>query len=691
MCLATHQALDFPVYLLVIRLTLRLTLLVPQNILTDLFINNFYILPDTILKPHTLKLFLLLALVVLSACDTQPSKPDAGPTDATKPVTEKQATLTEEAERLLSLAEDSDTDEEQFRYRALAAHLYIEADKIALAQLQLDILIQKQQQQPATDETSARIEKATISLLTAAIAIAKEDAKLASEVISDTRPVTREQQIRYYELKADLDFLSGKYMYVVDRRVQLDGYLTDEKARSANNRKIWAALSNLSTTQLNNQRSKNATINGWLDLARVIRSGQQNISKLEDDLLDWGTRHPSHPVNESFLPELINIYQANISERKQIAVILPMQGDLSQVTENIKNGILSAYFYDVNTAVKPEIRFYDSSDKELSFRQVYQQAIDDGATNIIGPLDKVIINQLAQQQELDVPVLTLNYSEKAFNTTDNLFQFGLSPEDEAHQVAELAFKQNKKYAAVFYPDSDWGKRLSQAFTEKYTQLGGHVISQADYATDTNDYRRPIRALFNLDQSSIRHRKVENTIGKKAISESYRRQDIDMIFLAATPRSARSIMPSFKFHHASDLPVYSSSHVYTGKIDKELDRDLNGLVFCDMPWVLQNNSSSLSKVFIKNWPQQVSFTRLFALGVDAYHLVYNLDYLENRDFAFYDGLTGNIQLDENNRITRKLLWARFEKGKPVYFEPTVLDNTVSKQITAGEQEDTSTTN
>ncbi len=683
MCLAPHQALDFPVYLLVIRLTLRLTLLVPQNILTVLYINNFYILPDTILKPHTLKLFLLLAIIVLSACDTQPSKPDAGPTEATKPVTEKQATLTEEAERLLSLAEDSDTDEEQFRYRALAAHLYIEADKVALAQAQLDILIQKQQQRPAIDETSARIEKATISLLTAAIAIAKKDAKLASEVISETRPVTREQQIRYYELQADLDFLSGKYMHVVDRRVQLDGYLTDEKARSTNNRKIWAALSNLSTIQLNNQSSKNATINGWLDLARVIRSGQQNISKLEDDLLDWGTRHPSHPVNESFLPELINIYQANISERKQIAVILPMQGDLSQVTENIKNGILSAYFYDVNTAVKPEIRFYDSSDKELSFRQVYQQAIDDGATNIIGPLDKVIINQLAQQQELDVPVLTLNYSEKAFNTTDNLFQFGLSPQDEAHQVAELAFRQNKKYAAVFYPDSDWGKRLSQAFTEKYTQLGGHVISQADYATDTNDYRRPIRALFNLDQSSIRHRKVENTIGKKAISESHRRQDIDMIFLAATPRSARSIMPSFKFHHASDLPVYSSSHVYTGKIDKELDRDLNGLVFCDMPWVLQN-SSSLSKVFIKNWPQQASFTRLFALGIDAYHLVYNLDYLENRDFAFFDGQTGNIQLDENNRITRKLLWARFEKGKPVYFEPPVSDNTVSKQTKAGEQ-------
>ena len=640
---------------------------------------NFYNLPDTILKSYTLKLFLFLAIAVLSACDTQPVKPDEEPIEGAKPVTEQQATLTEEAERLLELAQDSDTDAEQFKYRALAAHLYIEANKVELAQAQLDILSEKQQSRPAADETSAKIEAATVSLLSAKIAIAHKEADLAKQIISEIKPVTRDQQIIYYELKADLDFLTGKYMHAVDRRVQLDGYMTDDKAKNRNNRKIWAALSSLSTTQLNSQRSNNETINGWLDLARVIRSGQQNISKLEDDLLDWGTRHPAHPVNESFLPELISIYQSDVSDKKHIAVILPMQGDLSNVTTNIKNGILSAYFNDTNTAVKPVIHFYDSSNDDLTFQQLYQQAIDDGATNIIGPLDKVIINQLVQQRELDVPVLTLNYSENVFNYTESLFQFGLSPEDEARQVAELAIRQNKKRAVIFFPDSDWGKRLNQSFTDHYVLLGGKVINQADYATDTNDYSRPVRALFNLDQSSIRHRKVENTISKKAISEPYRRQDIDMIFLAATPRSARSIMPSFKFHHASDLPVYSTSHVYTGKIDKELDRDLNGLIFCDMPWVLQNNSA-LAKVFTQNWPQQGNFTRLFALGIDAYHLVYNLDYLENRDFAFYDGQTGNIRLDDNNRITRKLLWAKFERGKPVYFDPPVLEQALTEDHT-----------
>ena len=619
------------------------------------------------MKTHTLKLFLLTVVITstitLTACDTRPVKPEQPATEGLRPVTEEQATLSEEAERWLLRADNSDNQTEQARYRVLAARSYIEADKIDLARQQLETI--KRNASPTADKTT----EAAISLLSADIAIAEKNSILASQFIAEASPVTREQQLYFYALKADLDYLTGKYMFAVDRRVQLDAYLIDEKDKNRNNKKIWAALSTLSTTQLNNQRTDNPVISGWLDLARVMRSGQKNISKLENDLLDWGTRNPAHPVSKAFLSELIDNYQADSLTAKHIAVLLPMSGSLSKVSAAIKNGLLSAYYNDADASIKPAIDFYDSSDDSQSFRQLYEQAIDRGATDIIGPLDKTTINQLAQQRELAVPVLTLNYSENVFNNTENLFQFGLSPEDEARQVAELAIRQNKLRAAVFYPDSDWGMRLNKAFSEHYESLGGKVLAVKNYTTSSNDYRRPIRALFNLDLSDIRHRRVENIISARTQSEPYRRQDIDMIFLAATHHSARGIMPAFKFHHASTLPVYSTSHVYTGKINRDLDRDLDGLTFCDLPWILQN-TSPLKKVFIQNWPRQESLTRLFALGIDAYHLVYNLDYLKKNSYAFYDGQTGNIQLDENNRITRKLLWARFKGGKPVYFEPVL---------------------
>lgn len=621
------------------------------------------------MKSYTLKLFLLLSITVLSACEIQPEKPDQKPADTARPATERQLTLTEEAGNLLEQAESSDLADEQHESRIKAAYLLVEAGEIERAKEQLAIVRTQFKTREFLTAKDAGTAQAEISLLATAIAIAEQNTQLASELIADTRPVTRDQQIKFYIHKADIDYLAGNYMFAVDRRAQLDTYITDENEKERNNQKIWVALSNLSSNQLKTQKSNNPVIQGWLDLARVMRSGQQNISQLENDLLDWGTRHPLHPVSNSFLAKLISDYTIDVSTEKHIAVLLPLQGDLSQVTASIKNGLLSAYYNDTDSPVKPDIRFYDSNNEDITFNQLYQLAITDGATTIIGPLEKNLINQLAQETELDIPVLTLNYSEKAYSYTKNLYQFGLSPTDEARQVAELAIRQNKMHAAVFYPDSDWGKRLQKAFTEHYEFLGGKVLSATDYATNTNDYKRPIRALLNLSQSTIRRNRVENTISKKTVSEPYRRQDIDMIFLAATHHSARGIIPAFKFNHAGDIPVYSTSHVYTGKINRELDRDLNGLIFCDLPWILQNNSN-LMQTFKQNWPQQESFTRLFALGVDAYHLIYNLDYLENRDYAFYAGQTGNIQLDEYNRITRKLLWAKFINGKPVYFEPVI---------------------
>ena len=615
------------------------------------------------MKSHTLKLFLLIGILALQACETQPTKPEQAAPEDSRPVTEEQATLTDEAERWLAAAEASDNYSEQIKYRALAARYYLEAGTTGAAQEQLDTIKLTAGQDADATNTAA------ISLLSADTAIHEKNATLANQILSQSRPISRDQQLYFYALKADLDYLSGRYMFAVDRRVQLDTYIVDTKDKNRNHKKIWIALSTLSTTQLNNQHSDNPVIRGWLDLAKVMRSGQQNISKLEDDLLDWGTRHPSHPVGEVFLSELINNYQAYTTDTKHIAILLPMSGNLSSISNSIKNGFLSAYYNDTNTTTRPVINFYDSSDGSRSFRQLYEHAIENGATNIIGPLDKVSINQLTQQRELEIPVLTLNYAENTFNNTENLFQFGLSPEDEARQVAELVIRQNKLRAAVFYPDSEWGERLNKAFSEHYEALGGKVLTVKNYATSSNDYKRPIRALFNLDQSDIRRRKVENTISERTQSEPHRRQDIDMIFLAATHHSARGIMPAFKFHRAGDLPVYSTSHVYTGKVNRDLDRDLDGLTFCDLPWVLQNQSP-LSKVFMKNWPEQESLTRLYALGIDAYHLVYNLEYLNKNSYAFYDGQTGNIQLDENNRVTRKLLWAQFKSGRPIYFEPVL---------------------
>ena len=56
-------------------------------------------------------------------------------------------------------------------------------------------------------------------------------------------------------------------------------------------------------------------------------------------------------------------------------------------------------------------------------------------------------------------------------------------------------------------------------------------------------------------------------------------------------------------------------------------------------------------------------RLYALGVDAYHIIPELNRLRRNQFAAYQGETGTLYLDVDNKLQRKLMWAQFKKGRP----------------------------
>ena len=59
----------------------------------------------------------------------------------------------------------------------------------------------------------------------------------------------------------------------------------------------------------------------------------------------------------------------------------------------------------------------------------------------------------------------------------------------------------------------------------------------------------------------------------------------------------------------------------------------------------------------------AFVRLYAFGADSYYLVKELPTLRAQHYAEFAGLTGKLSLNENNRINRRLMWARFQKGTP----------------------------
>jgi hypothetical protein len=148
----------------------------------------------------------------------------------------------------------------------------------------------------------------------------------------------------------------------------------------------------------------------------------------------------------------------------------------------------------------------------------------------------------------------------------------------------------------------------------------------------------------------------------------------MIFMAATPRDARQLKPQFKFHYAGELPVYATSHAYTGKRDANADRDIDDLYYCDMPWIL-NPAPHLKQALLTYWPEQQQYTRFFALGTDAYNLIPFMGRLQAKSYERFSGQTGNIYLDPFRRLHRELLWAQFVRGEPVLIDLNTLPENI----------------
>ena len=87
----------------------------------------------------------------------------------------------------------------------------------------------------------------------------------------------------------------------------------------------------------------------------------------------------------------------------------------------------------------------------------------------------------------------------------------------------------------------------------------------------------------------------------------------------------------------------------------------------MPWILdtERQLSIVQDALNRNWSQEKSqYRRLYALGVDAYNLIPDINRLTQEENSVMLGETGNLTIDSTNIVRRNLRKARFVEGKPL---------------------------
>lgn len=394
---------------------------------------------------------------------------------------------------------------------------------------------------------------------------------------------------------------------------------------------------------------------GWLDLALLARPGEHMHLPLAEILREWQHLYPKHPAT-AWLPDITTTAEALRPKLQRVAALLPVSGELATIGKTIRDGIEARMREQFGET--PELRIYDTGDPAQSAQDLYRRAVAEGADRIIGPFSKQAVIQLARQEDLPVGTVSLNYLNPGADAPNNLYQFGLLPEDEAAQAADRALQDGRRAAVAFAPDSAWGRRLLKAFAQRFEAGGGTVKERGLYFAEASDYAAMIKRVLKLAEGEARQQQLEETLGLEVVSRPTRRQDIDMVFLASSPHNARLLKPQLDFYFADDLPTYATSHIYTGVPSPLQDRDLDGIMFCDIPLVL--DAPRLAK--LNPAARARELPRFVALGADAYLLATRLSYLEPHPDATLDGWTGQLALQGARQVFRGLQWARFEDGE-----------------------------
>lgn len=502
------------------------------------------------------------------------------------------------------------------------------------------------------------------STLAAELALADNQVQQALEAIQHPSfqvlgetPVT--QQVRSHLARAKTFAAGNQLMAAIRERIFLAPLLDGVAARD-NHEAIWLLADALPSEQL--QATGNRDLDGWLSLAAAVR--QAGLLSAQQAAIDsWRQQHSDHPAALQLPEPLATLRELQDQPIQHVALLLPMQGQLANVSQALRDGFFAAHLQARQAGQGlQQIDLYDST-QYPSLDSFYAQAKTKGVQLVIGPLEKERVKQLSERKELPIPTLALNYSDTPHQTPPQLFQFGLAAEDEAREVARRAWADGRRRAIALVPQGEWGSRVLEAFRQSWQAQGGVLIA-AEPLAEPAGLANQIAELLKLRESETRFRQLESTLGTPLNAQPSSRQDVDFLFLAAPPQQAQQVRPTLVFQYAGDVPVYATSHLHSASHDRRQYQDLEGIRFAETPWLLAPQNPLRQQVE-RQWPQAGgSLGRLYAMGADAYLLVPRLNQLQALPNTRLEGLSGSLSMSPQQRIERQLPWAEFREGSVI---------------------------
>jgi len=496
------------------------------------------------------------------------------------------------------------------------------------------------------------------------LALARDQGAEAWKQISALQqPTAAPAAARYLALRQRAAFATARPLDAVRAEVARERYITSPEERAASRSELLSQLRDASErgVKVEPRAATDTVVRGWLELAALAAATARSPATASADVEAWRTRYPNHPASDVVRTELLGLKQEQRQSISHVALLLPLSGRQAAAGVSVRDGFMTAYF-QTPLSQRPRLRLFDTG--EISAAEAITRAREEGAEFIVGPLTRDEVTAAADLGDARPPILALNFLQSERPGPAGFYQFALSPEDEARQVARKILADGGRRGVAVVPEGDWGARVVGAFRQELEAGGGSLLGDVALDSTRKDYAPEITQVLRISESNARHKRLESVLGTKLEFEPRRRADLDFIFAPSAAPTARLVRPQLRFHFAGDVPTYATSDAF--EPDPSANEDMEGLIFPDMPWMLGGDlADSVRSAAREAWPSGgPRRNRLFAFGFDAYRVSQALRNTGDTPNANVnvDGLTGRLTLDPERRIHRELEWARLHNGQ-----------------------------
>lgn len=522
-------------------------------------------------------------------------------------------------------------------YRLLAAEAWREEGQLERAAPVLDSI-----KRPRLNGD----EPLRFDLLLAELALGRHDAATALRLTTQPNVVAPPAlQLRLLEWRARAMAASGDRWGAARTRVQMDGQLSGFD-HTQNRQQILDLLNQVGVESLKQR-------------AAAMQRGDRMLPWVNEALSQLGVAVAQPPPDlQQPVGTLLPGADANVREGykvpTQVALLLPSDGNYAAASTAIREGFFAAYLdAGRNHAPRPSVRVYDSQGTADGAVKAYQQAVSDGARLVVGPLTRGEVAAVFSQVQLPVPVLALNHPDDKQLPAADASEFGLLPETEGAQAADHMVERGLRQVYVLVSTDDFAQRAAGAFKAELTARGGQIAGTTTLPPGVTSYASII--------AGLKFPTAPAASAPAATAESSVVSDVG-IFISMRPAQARVLLPQLRIAQVN-LPVFATSHVYEGSDDVAANRDLDGVEFCDAPWLFdaQPGLPNHDGIAARLPAARGGAARLFAFGMDAWNLVPYLDWLRAHPGSYVPGASGQLAADQFGRVRRVLIWAQFQNG------------------------------